>query len=208
MAPIADAFAPLLPQLDVRTPAEITAMATPMRAPLDALLLDMSSSLAGRDRLLHERADELVSVRDQLQRVVQDARQQRRQSTQAIDESGTQQRGLERQLFETKAEAAELSRKLRAAQAELNEQRRQLEIQQTLDKVLYDRDAQIEELRSDRRRLEEEVQEARQSAEKSARTERERSIQAVGVFLCVLSGEFLVRDSDRFCACVVFLPAD
>lgn len=185
------------PQLDVRTPAEITEKATPMRAPLDVLLQDMHSSLAGRDRLLHERADELVSVRNQLQHVLQDVRQQQRLST---PDTGEQQRGLERQLFETKAEAADLTRKLRAAQTELAELRQRQEATQTLDKVLYERDAQVEELRAERKRLEEELRVARLGGEKSVRLERERSVQAVSLVVFVVVS--CLCYAMWFCECV------
>lgn len=179
MAPIADSI-PTNQQMDMRLPDSRSQLAT-KPAVLDAMRRDLSSTLAGRDRLLQERADEIVALRDQLHRL------QQQQSKQHSGAAG-QLAGLERELFESKkqlarletqshqtssttqAELAELTEKWRSAQTELAAVQQQLAAQ---------RSAQTDGWRAERQRGEAELAEVRARAEKSVRFEREQGMQAV-----------------------------
>lgn len=188
MAPIAASA-----QLEVRpaaTPTTATALTPLAKAPLDQLRNDLRSTLAGRDRLLHERADEIVALKDQHHRLRQELSIVQQRSAAAAASCADQIHGLERELFESKkqqalteatrsVDAADLGRQLRSAQDDLQAARSKLERSGTLNAMLYARDGQIKELTYRQTLLEKELTQMRAQAESSSRQEREQSAQTI-----------------------------
>lgn len=186
-------------QMDVRpnsvneiaaTSANGAAVAAPMtRTSLAELLHDARSSLTGKERKLHERDTEIVGLLERQRRMQEELSNVRQTSSTAFD----QMRGLERELFETKkqlavaetarsAERAELNDRLRTLQLELSDVRNQ-QVQRSAEREanMCARNVQLDEMRKQLQRQDEELKRGRMRSERSSKNERDHTMQTVTV---------------------------
>lgn len=203
-------------------PAPTTTTAGPNRkttaggCDVESLLHHMSSSLAGRERLMSERADEIVQLRNQMHCTQQLAQRQQR-------EQANELRRLERELFEARRQAACAEQQAQQLQlAQQQQQRRRTQQQnactqyaqtttpsQRTSPTRANASAKCDEIRALNERLScahlelqqaheqlaecrraerAEVEQLRQRAEKNVRHEREQGERTVSERLSVLGG--------------------
>lgn len=162
--------------------------ATPMtRTSLVNLLHDARSSIATKDRQLHDRDTEIERLLERQNRMQEELTDVRRTSSTAFD----QMRGLERELFETKkqlavgetsrtAERAELNDRLRTLQLELSEVRNQ-QVRRSAEREakMCARNAQLDEMRKQLQRQDDELKRVQMRSERSTKHERDQTMQTV-----------------------------